>query len=169
MVQRDTVTGDVLPLRVDLEDAEGEGSSSFTGMVGVGMHHIAEGTDHRLFLLTLLLPAPLRAVAGRWRGAVSTKTALRRILAITLAFTLGHSVTLAAGSLGLPVPIGTVEALIALSILIAVARAVRPLSPPSPRSAGCWTGSGPPPRSQSSPTASACCRSPWSSACGWPR
>lgn len=105
-------------------------------MVGVGMHHIAEGTEHRLFLLTLLLPAPLRAVAGRWRGAVSTKTALRRILAITLAFTLGHSVTLAAGSLGLPVPIGTVEALIAMSILIAAAHAVRPLSPPSPRSAG---------------------------------
>lgn len=116
MVQRDTVTGDVLPLRVDLEDAEGEGSSSFT-----------------------------------------------------LAFTLGHSVTLATGSLGLPVPIGAVEALIAMSILIAAAHAVRPLSPPSRRSAGCWTGSGPPPRSQSSPTASVCCRSPWSSACGWTR
>ena len=35
-------------------------------MFQLGMRHIAEGTDHLLFLLALLLPAPLLAVRGRW-------------------------------------------------------------------------------------------------------
>jgi len=38
----------------------------YVGMVRLGMRHIAEGTDHLLFLLVLLLPAPLVAFAGRW-------------------------------------------------------------------------------------------------------
>jgi hypothetical protein len=33
-------------------------------MIKLGMQHIAEGTDHLLFLLVLLLPAPL-VVNGR--------------------------------------------------------------------------------------------------------
>jgi len=32
----------------------------------LGMRHIAEGTDHLLFLLVLLLPAPLLAAGRRW-------------------------------------------------------------------------------------------------------
>src|ERR1700761_1417648 len=35
------------------------------GLFKLGMHHIAEGTDHLLFLLCLLLPAPLWVVARR--------------------------------------------------------------------------------------------------------
>lgn len=52
----DTVTGTVAPLVVDLDD--GSLWQGFVGMVTLGMSHIAEGTDHQLFLLTLLLPAP---------------------------------------------------------------------------------------------------------------
>lgn len=98
-------------------------------MVGMGIGHIADGTDHQLFLLTLLLPAPLLAVRRRWRGVTTTGAVIRRISAITLAFTLGHSLTLILGTLGLPVPQQPVEAAIAVSVLVASAHALRPLFP----------------------------------------
>lgn len=123
----DTVTGTVPPLRVSL--GSGSAWQGFTGMVGLGMAHILQGTDHQLFLLTLLLPAPLLAVGRRWAGPVRPRTAVRKIATITLAFTIGHSVTLALGALGLPVPQQLVETLIAVSILVAAAHAIRPLFP----------------------------------------
>ena len=130
-ITTDTVTGTVPTLDVDLD--EGSAGKGFTGMLTLGVSHIAEGTDHQLFLLTLLLPAPLLAasIAGRrrWREVARTGKAVRRITAITIAFTIGHSLTLALGTLGLPVPQQPVEALIAVSILIAAAHAVRPLFP----------------------------------------
>jgi hypothetical protein len=126
-IQRDTVTGNVQPLHVALGD--GSGYAGFASMVTLGMRHIAEGTDHQLFLLTLLLPAPLLAARRRWAGPVGWRSAVRKIAGITLAFTLGHSVTLAAGALGVPVPQRLVEALIAVSILVAAVHALRPLFP----------------------------------------
>ena len=126
-IELDTVTGTVSPLAVDLDD--GSAWQGFLGMVRLGVAHIADGTDHQLFLLTLLLPAPLSAVRRRWREVATTGGAVRRISAITLAFTVGHSVTLALGTLGLPVPQRPVEALIAVSILLAAAHALRPLFP----------------------------------------
>ena len=123
----DTVTGTVPTLTVDLD--QGSAWQGLVGMVSMGISHIADGTDHQLFLLTLLLPAPLLAVGGRWRGTVTPRRAVRRITAITIAFTIGHSVTLALGTLGLPVPQQPVEAAIAISILIAAAHALRPLFP----------------------------------------
>lgn len=126
-ISLDTVTGTISPLTVDLD--EGNGWQGFLGMVRLGIAHIADGTDHQLFLLTLLLPAPLLAVSGRWRSVTGNRHALRRIGAITIAFTIGHSVTLASGALGLQVPQQPVEALIAVSILVAAAHAVRPLFP----------------------------------------
>ena len=38
----------------------------FSPLFHLGMRHIAEGTDHLLFLLTLLLPAPLVLSSKRW-------------------------------------------------------------------------------------------------------
>ena len=126
-IQLDTVTGQIAPLTIDLDD--GSPWQGLLGMLRMGVAHIADGTDHQLFLLTLLLPAPLLAVGGRWREAAPTGRAVRRISAITLAFTIGHSVTLALGTLGLPVPQQPVEALIAVSILIAAMHALRPMFP----------------------------------------
>ena len=123
----DTVTGEVAALAVDLDD--GSPWQGFLGMVALGVAHITEGTDHQLFLLTLLLPAPLLAASGRWRSPAGGRVAVRRITSITIAFTLGHSVTLALGALGLPVPQQPIEALIAVSILVAAVHAVRPLFP----------------------------------------
>jgi len=126
-VQRDTVTDTIQPLHVDL----GSGSSwrGFVSMVQLGMQHIKGGTDHQLFLLTLLLPAPLIARGRRWSRTAPLRRAVRRIAAITMAFTLGHSATLALGAFGLPVPQQLVEAAIAVSILVAAAHAWRPLFP----------------------------------------
>ena len=131
-VQRDTVTNTVQELHVDLGSGDG-GSAAFRDMVELGISHIRAGTDHLLFLLTLLLPAPLLASVRngrrRWTGVVGGRRAWRRITAITLCFTLGHSLTLALGALGVPVATQLVEAAIALSILVAAVHAVRPVFP----------------------------------------
>ncbi|MFK0005275.1 HupE/UreJ family protein [Paenarthrobacter sp. NPDC090522] len=124
-IRLDTVTGTVPSLHVDLGD--GSTINGFLSMVALGIQHIREGTDHQLFLLTLLIPAPLLALRGRWSGPATPGKAVRRICGVTMAFTLGHSVTLAMGTLGVPVPSAPIEALIALSILVAAVHAIRPV------------------------------------------
>ncbi|MDQ0596577.1 hypothetical protein QF037_000922 [Streptomyces canus] len=127
-IRVDTRTMKVPALKVDLE--EGSAWRGFLAMVKLGGDHILTGTDHLLFLLILLLPAPLAATAGRWAGLVGARSALGRIGRITLAFTAGHSVALAATALGhLDIPGRPVEAFIALSILIGAVHAIRPLFP----------------------------------------
>ncbi|MET9380905.1 HupE/UreJ family protein [Streptomyces sp. NPDC002928] len=118
----------VPPLTVDL----GKGSAwrGFVAMVELGGDHILTGTDHLLFLLILLLPAPLLATGRRWDGLVGPRAALGRIGRITLAFTAGHSAALAATALGrLEIPSWPVEAFIAASILVGAIHAIRPLFP----------------------------------------
>lgn len=100
------------------------------GMFRLGMHHIAEGTDHLLFLLALLLPAPLLAVRSRWGASGGLRHSLMQIVRVVTAFTIGHSITLALGALGLlSLPERPVEVLIAFSILISAVHALRPLFP----------------------------------------
>lgn len=48
------------------------------GMIGHGFHHVLQGADHLLFLMTLLLPAPLVVAAGRWRPGRSAIGILRQ-------------------------------------------------------------------------------------------
>ncbi len=88
----------------------GDGSvgQSDVGLLGtylaLGVEHIALGLDHLLFVLGLVL------VVGRDR---------RRLLLAITGFTLAHSLTLAASTLGLAaLPQGPVEACIALSIVL---------------------------------------------------
>jgi HupE/UreJ protein len=111
----------------------GTARSWFDGLASIfplGMRHIAEGTDHLLFLLTLLLPAPLVVFGSRWAGFGSVRHCLLQILKIVTAFTVGHSITLALAALGLVrVPSRPIEVLIAVSILVSAAHAVRPLFP----------------------------------------
>jgi hydrogenase/urease accessory protein HupE len=76
----------------------------------LGVEHIWLGVDHLLFLLGLLL-----LVRG-WR----------KLLATVTAFTLAHSLTLAAASLKLvALPISPVEICIALSVLLLAVEATR--------------------------------------------
>ena len=126
-VATDTVSGTVPSLDIDLDDSSWW--QGFVGMLRFGVSHIAEGTDHQLFLLTLLLPAPLIATGRRWTGVSTLRSAIGKITAITAAFSIGHTFTLALGVLGLPVPQQPVEALIAASILVAAIHAVRPIFP----------------------------------------
>ena len=76
----------------------------------LGVEHILSGFDHLLFVLALLL-----IVSGT-----------RRLLVTITAFTLAHSITLAAATLGvLWVPGPPVEATIALSILFLASELVK--------------------------------------------
>lgn len=118
----------VLPLLVNLET--GSVWTGFRAMVRLGSQHIAEGTDHLLFLL-VLLPAPLLLTKGRhWGQFGGVRYSLRRLLVIVTAFTLGHSLTLLLGALGwVRLPSQPVEVLIVVSILVSAVHAWRPLFP----------------------------------------
>lgn len=78
--------------------------------LGLGVEHILLGIDHLLFVLALLL------LVNGWRPLLTTVT----------AFTVAHSITLAAATLGLvQVPQRPVEAVIALSIVFVAAELIR--------------------------------------------
>jgi hypothetical protein len=109
---------------------KGIGAVGFTSVFGLGVRHIAEGTDHLLFLVTLLLPAPLLVSGARWRGCASVRQSLLRIFGVVTAFTVGHSITLALAALRLfHVPNRPIEVLIAVSILVSAVHALRPIFP----------------------------------------
>jgi hypothetical protein len=113
----------------------------FPSMFRLGMRHIAEGADHLLFLLALLLPAPLLVFRSRWAGFAGVRHSVLQILKVVTAFTIGHSITLALAALGLVrVPSRPIEVLIALSIFVSAAHALRPLFPG--REAGIAAGFG---------------------------
>ncbi len=106
------------------------GSVGFASLFRLGMRHIAEGTDHLLFLLALLLPAPLLAAGSRWAGFAGARHSVLQILKVVSAFTIGHSLTLGLAAMGLVrVPSRPIEVLIAMSILLSAVHALRPLFP----------------------------------------
>lgn len=118
--------GQVRTLRVDR--GPGSDARGFRSAVGLGVHHIAEGHDHLLFLVALLLPAPLVAAGRRWGGYGGMRRMARRLVAVVTAFTIGHSLTLIGGAfLGWQLPARPVEIGIALSILVSAIHAWRPL------------------------------------------
>jgi hypothetical protein len=108
-----------------------EGGSLLRGLGAVfvlGMKHIAEGTDHLLFLAMLLLVAPLAARGGRWAARDGAARSVREAAKMVTAFTVGHSLTLIAVTLaGASLPSRPVEVMIALSIAVSAAHAIRPL------------------------------------------
>ena len=111
-----------------IDRSGGSWFQGFAAMFRLGTRHIAEGTDHLLFLLALILPAPLVATGGRWGGYAGARTASRRIVKVVTAFTLGHSITLAIGASGwASLPGAFVESAIALSILVSAVHALVPI------------------------------------------
>lgn len=93
---------------------------SFRSFVGEGMHHIATGYDHLLFLLSLLLPAALIRNQQRWAPVPRGSQALWDTTAVVTAFTLAHSITLALAALDVVrLPSRLVESLIAISVVLA--------------------------------------------------
>ena len=91
-----------------------------------GMDHIYEGIDHILFVLALLLVVMLSRDGG-WSTRPFLPT-LRSTALVVTAFTIAHSLTLIAASLGyVALPSAFVEAVIALSIAYTAAEdVVRP-------------------------------------------
>lgn len=103
-------------------------------VIRLGMLHIAEGTDHLLFLTTLLIVAPSLATRARrgwrWKQPIPVKKTMGRAALTITAFTVGHLITLALVSLGLiSFPEKPVEILVAVSIAVAAAHALKPLLP----------------------------------------
>ena len=100
----------------------------FGDLFKLGMEHIAGGTDHLLFLLTLLLPCALVEQEGRWGRFGGTRHLVFNLLGVVSAFTIGHSLTLLLGATGvLSLPSQPVEVAIALSIIVSAVHAWRPL------------------------------------------
>ena len=110
---------------------DGSGGSWWQGfghLFSLGLHHIAEGTDHMLFLLALLLPAPLLAVRARWGDTRGVRASVRAIVGIVSGFTVGHSISLALAACGVvEVPTRLIEVLVAASILVSALHAWRPI------------------------------------------
>jgi HupE / UreJ protein len=99
-----------------------------TDMVGHGYQHVLEGADHLLFLVTLLLVAPLVLVVGRWRRRDGVVPTARKVVRVVTSFTVGHSLTLIASALGwISLPSAPVEVLIAASVGVSAVHAIRPL------------------------------------------
>ncbi|HXE50492.1 MAG TPA: HupE/UreJ family protein [Ramlibacter sp.] len=91
-----------------------------------GIWHIWVGSDHILFLLSLLLPAVLVRVKGQWEPAPSLRQSLIEVLKVVTAFTLAHSITLSLASLHvISLPSRLVESTIALSIDVAALNNLR--------------------------------------------
>lgn len=128
VIRLDVRSNQILPLVVNIED--GNLWRGFTNMVNLGIDHIREGTDHLLFLIALLLPAPLLVANKQWKGFGGIKYSLIRIIKIVSSFTIGHSITLLIGALGIfHFPGRSVEVLIAVSILISAIHALKPIFP----------------------------------------
>ena len=103
-----------------LEFARGDVWSTAGTFFWQGMLHMLLGYDHLLFLLALLLPI---ARGGEYRG--TRRDVLKASAWVITAFTVAHSVTLVAATLGWVVlPSGPVELLIAISIVVSALLAI---------------------------------------------
>lgn len=125
VIQWDVVSGKLAPFQVSL--APGSWWQGFKNMLMLGISHIIEGTDHILFILTLLLAA-LRPPSSSKDSP--PKSYLREIGGVVTAFTIGHSLTLLLGSVRwLHFPAQPIEILIAATILMSAFHAFRPIYP----------------------------------------
>ena len=107
VVQTTRLTPGAPSFEVAAVPTAGEVSKTYFAL---GVEHILLGIDHLLFVLGLLL------LVGNWKRLIVTVT----------AFTVAHSITLAAATLGLVhVPQAPVEAAIALSVMFVAAEILR--------------------------------------------
>jgi len=116
--------------RVDLDLGSGAPTASFASFLAEGVRHIASGPDHLLFLIALLLPAPLAWNGRSWSVRPSAARVVVEVVQIVTAFTVAHSVTLCLAVLGaVTLPGVAVEAAIAASVMVAALNGLRPFLP----------------------------------------
>lgn len=106
-----------------LQAGEVSGWSVFQRYVVEGIWHIWIGIDHILFLLSLLVLAPLvpsRQRVTSWPAVENLRTSFMDVLAVVTAFTVAHSITLVASIVGwVNPPVRIIESVIALSVILA--------------------------------------------------
>jgi len=119
------------PQYLPVSGSAGASGLSFLGFVAEGIHHIAIGLDHVLFLVVLLMVAVWRRAPGvGWVPREQAASAWRETLHLVTAFTLAHSLTLGLATLGvLAPPSRWVESLIAVSVLVTALDNIRPFLP----------------------------------------
>lgn len=134
VIEWDAVNGKLSPFQVSLQ--HGSLWKGFQNMVKLGIEHIAEGTDHILFVITLLLaalqPLPSRGLPSSQRDKKARWYTDRgkELVRLITAFTIGHSLTLLLGSVQwLHFPSKPIEILIAFTILVSAFHAFRPVYP----------------------------------------
>jgi hypothetical protein len=116
--------------RLVVDRGGGSALTAFVNAIMLGVDHILGGYDHLMFLLALLLPAPLIAAHGRWGATRLARDTIGRLVRIVTAFSIGHSVTLVGATLGhWRLPAAPVEVAIAVSVLVSAIHAIRPLLP----------------------------------------
>ena len=126
VIGRDMQTMTIKPFEINLK--KGSSWKGFSSMFHLGMEHIKNGTDHLLFIITLLLPACLLVSNKKWTVYGGMKYSIFRLLKIITAFTIGHSITLLIGALGfVKIPTQFIEIIIAVSILVSAIHAITPL------------------------------------------
>ena len=95
-----------------------------------GVWHIWSGVDHMLFLLALLLPAPLARSGGEWQPRPALSPTVREVVKVVTSFTLAHTLTLCLSFFGVLVPPAQwVETGIALSVFAAAWNNIQPFLP----------------------------------------
>ncbi|WP_221800777.1 HupE/UreJ family protein [Oceanobacter mangrovi] len=95
--------------------------------LGYGFEHIAAGADHLLFMLALLLPAPL--FSAKRRSGNRAWPVYQRLLLLVSAFTVGHMISLLAAAMGWqPFSASLVEMAVALSVALSALLALLPTS-----------------------------------------
>lgn len=137
-VQRFTVAADDARLGADTSGGTGADdrtglaadARAFAGFVAEGMHHIAIGLDHILFLVTLLMVAVWRREGPGWAPLRQARSAWGETFRLVTAFTVAHSITLGLAAAGMLAPPSRwVESLIAFSVLLAALDNLRPFMP----------------------------------------
>jgi hypothetical protein len=119
-------TPDDTKRRLDL--TESTVMQGYIEMFKLGIHHIWEGIDHILFLLALLLPAVVHRFKKEWVPTEKFYPSFIYVVKIVTVFTLAHTITLSAATLGLVnLPSRLVESIIALSIAIAALDIIYPI------------------------------------------
>jgi len=102
--------------------------TSFREFIYQGMTHIWAGTDHILFLCSLLLSCVLTRHQNHWVGKTSIREIIIHTTWIVTAFTLAHSITLTATALNIVhFPSRWVEVGIALSVAFAALNNIFPI------------------------------------------
>lgn len=94
--------------------------SSILSFVVLGVWHILIGYDHILFVLALIIPVSAVRNHDRQVRTKDVANLIGEILKVVTAFTLAHSISLIAATLGLiELPSALVEMLIAVSLVVA--------------------------------------------------